>query len=94
VKETSVDSDELSLAKQLINGKTSKLDLSTYKNDYEAAVKKMVDAKRKGKPLPEPEPEPAKAEVVNIMDALRSSLAHGRKPKTITKKPSRRKKAA
>lgn len=53
------DADELSLAKQLINGSTSRLDLSAYKNDYEAAVKKLVGAKRKGKPLLEPEPEPA-----------------------------------
>jgi DNA end-binding protein Ku len=70
------------------------LDLSTYKNDYEAAVKKLVDAKRKGKPLPEPEPEPAKTKVVNIMDALRSSLAQGKKPKTTAKKISRRNRAA
>jgi DNA end-binding protein Ku len=94
VREASVDADELSLAKQLINGKTSKLDLSTYKNDYEAAVKKLVDAKRKGKPLPEPEPEPAKTKVVNIMDALRGSLAEGKKPRTTAKKTSRRSKAA
>jgi len=96
VKETSVDSDELSLAKQLIRGKTSKFDLDAYKNDYEAAVKKLVDAKRKGKPLPEPEPEPAKTKVVNIMDALRSSLAEGKKPRATTKvkKATRRKKAA
>src|ERR1700735_2900175 len=33
--ESSVDADELSLAKQLIKGKTSKLDLSAYKDDYE-----------------------------------------------------------
>ena len=96
VKEASVDSDELSLAKQLISGKSSKFDLNAYKNDYEAAVKKLVDAKRKGKPLPEPEPEPAKTKVVNIMDALRSSLAEGKKPKAATKakKGTRRKKAA
>jgi DNA end-binding protein Ku len=75
VKEASVDADELSLAKQLINGSTSKFDLSAYKNDYEAAVKKLIGAKRKGKPLPEAEPEPAKTKVVDIMDALRSSLA-------------------
>jgi non-homologous end joining protein Ku len=42
VKESSVDADELSLAKQLIKGKTSKLDLSNYKDDYQAAVKKLV----------------------------------------------------
>jgi DNA end-binding protein Ku len=75
-------------------GKTSKLNLSTYKNDYEAAVKKLVDAKRKGKPLRQSEPEPAKTKAVNIMDALRSSLAQGKKPKTTAKKMSRRSKAA
>jgi DNA end-binding protein Ku len=85
-KEASVDRDELSLAKQLIDGKTSKFDLSAYKDDYEAAVKKLVDAKRKGKPLPKPEPEPAKAKVVNIVGALRSSLAQDKKPRKLTKK--------
>jgi DNA end-binding protein Ku len=96
VKEASVDPDELSLAKQLIRGKSSKFDLTAYKNDYEAAVKKLVDAKRKGKPLPEPEPEPAKTKVVNIMDALRSSLKEEKKPRAIAKakKGTRRKKAA
>ncbi len=90
VKEFSVDADELSLAKQLIKGKTSKLDLSAYQDDYEAAVKKLVEAKRKGKPLPVPEPEPKNAKVVSIMDALRSRLSQGKK----TKKTTRRTKAA
>jgi DNA end-binding protein Ku len=96
VKEAYVDSDELSLAKQLINGKMSRFDLSTYKNDYEAAVKKLVDAKRKGKPLPVPEPEATATKVISIMDALRSSLGEGKKSKTSTKarKASRRKNAA
>ncbi|MBW8748685.1 MAG: Ku protein, partial [Acidobacteria bacterium] len=81
--------------KQLINGSTSKFDLSAYKDDYDAAVKKLVEAKRKGKPLPEEEPQPAKPKVVNIMDALRNSLAETKKPKrTKAKKSSRRKKAA
>ena len=93
IKEASVDADELSLAKKLIEGKTTKFDLSDYKNDYVAAVKKLVEAKRKGKPLPEPEPEPAKTKVVNIMDALRGSLAQGKKPRKLTKKTSRKKAA-
>jgi DNA end-binding protein Ku len=93
VKEASVGADELSLAKQLISGKLSKLDLSEYKNDYEAAVKKLVDSKRKGKPLPASEPEPPqKAKVISIMDALRTSLSHEKLAKT--KKPERRTKAA
>jgi DNA end-binding protein Ku len=93
VKEAVVGADELSLAKQLINGKLSKLDLSEYKNDYEAAVKKLIDSKRKGKPLPASEPEPPqKAKVVSIMDALRTSLSQEKKAKT--KKATRRTKAA
>src|ERR1700678_226217 len=38
VKDSSVAADELSLAKQLIKGGTSKFDLSAYRDDYEAAV--------------------------------------------------------
>ena len=94
VKEASVDSDELSLAKQLIHGRTSAFHLSAYKNDYEAAVKKLVDAKRKGKPLPEPEPEAAQPKVVSIMDALRGSLSEGRKSKKPAAKATHRKRAA
>jgi DNA end-binding protein Ku len=92
-KETTASAQEVSLAKQLINGSTSKFDLSAYKDDYETAVLKLVNAKRKGKPLPEPEPEKPRAKVVNIMDALRESLANaGRSTKG--KKTSTRKKAA
>jgi len=93
VKESSVDTEELSLAKQLIDGKTSKFDLSAYTNDYVGAVKKLVNAKRKGKPLAEPEAEPAKAKVLNIVDALRSSLAQAKTPKKGAKKPTRKKAA-
>jgi DNA end-binding protein Ku len=92
-KEASVDSDELALTKQLIDKSTSKFDLSAYQNDYEAAVKKLVDAKRKGKPLPEPEPAPVKTKVVNIMDALRSSLAERKPKKSVSKGTTRRKTA-
>jgi DNA end-binding protein Ku len=94
VKEQAVDTSELSLAKQLINGKTSSFDLSDYQNDYDAAVKALVEAKRKGKPLPEPEAQTPKTKVINIMDALRSSLAESRKPKKVTRKTMRKKKAA
>jgi DNA end-binding protein Ku len=48
VKESSVSSDELSSAKQLVQRGTSRFDLSAYKNDYGAAVKKLAEAKKKG----------------------------------------------
>lgn len=84
--QTKATAQEVSLAKQLIEGSTSKFDLSAYRDDYEAAVKKLVAAKRKGKTLPEPEAKKKPEKVVSIMDALRQSLAEA--------KPAKRKKAA
>ncbi len=95
IKEPTATSQEVSLAKQLIEASTSKFDLSAYKDDYEAAVVKLVNAKRKGKPLPEPEPAAPKGKVVNIMDALRKSLAEHEHPARKAKShTTRRKKAA
>jgi DNA end-binding protein Ku len=90
IKETKVEADELSLATRLINGSISPFNPSAYRDDYEAAVKKLVDSKRKGKPLPGAEPQPQKSKMVNIMDALRSSLAQN-KPTKATGKKSRKK---
>jgi DNA end-binding protein Ku len=88
---TKASSQEISLAKKLIEGSTSPFKLSAYRDDYESAVKKLVDAKRKGKPLPEAGPERKPEKVVNIMDALRRSL-EAESPKG--KRSSKRKKAA
>lgn len=82
ISDTQVDAEELSLAKRLVEGSTSKFDLSKYKNDYVVAVKKLVEAKRKGKPLPVEKPAPKQTNVVNIMDALRQSLGKGKSSKT------------
>ena len=97
VKETSVDASasELSLAKQLIDRSTSKFNLGDYKDDYEAAVKKLVQANRKGRPLAKEERAVPRPNVVNIMDALRNSLAEGKKSlKTTARKAPRQKKTA
>ena len=85
VKEGPVESEELSLAKRLIDGSTSTFDLSKYKNDYVAAVKKLVEAKRKGRKIEVEEPAPKPEKVVSIMDALRKSLG-AEKPVKSTKK--------
>jgi DNA end-binding protein Ku len=66
-------------------------------------VKKLVEAKRKGKPLPVEEPAPKQANVVNIMDTLRQSLGKGKStkagraekaPRSSAKKTATRKKKA
>jgi DNA end-binding protein Ku len=94
-KDTKVAADELSLATQLINGSTSPFDPSAYKDYYEAAVKKLVASKRKGKTLSPVEPQTPKGNVVNILDALRGSLAENNRPqKASRRKANRRDKAS
>jgi DNA end-binding protein Ku len=80
IKDVSVDAKQLALARQLITTNTSDFKLSAYKNDYEAAVRKLVDAKIKHKPLPEEEPKAPRGKIINLMDALKQSIAEQKKP--------------
>jgi DNA end-binding protein Ku len=76
IKKVSVDEDQLSLAKELIKRKTAKFQPEKFKDDYEAALKELVQAKIKNEPLPQEEPAPKRGKVINLMDALRKSV-HG-----------------
>ena len=90
IKNVPVDSKQLALARTLITSNTSEFRLSAYKNDYEAAVRKLVQAKIKHKPLPEAEPKVPRGKVIDLMDALRKSIAAQEKPSS----RSHRKRAA
>ncbi|MFT4111884.1 Ku protein [Silvibacterium sp.] len=71
-----VDAKQLSMATDLIEQYTQPFNLAEFHDDYEDAVKKLVEAKVKKQPLPldEDEKKPAKGKVINLMDALRASL--------------------
>jgi DNA end-binding protein Ku len=69
------DTAQLDLAKQLIKTYTRPLDLDTFTDHYEAAVRELVEAKLANKPLPREKPAPARGKVVDLMTALRQSLA-------------------
>ncbi|MGI8770955.1 MAG: Ku protein [Acidobacteriaceae bacterium] len=71
----SIDEKQLSLAKQLIEHYQAPFDPDKFKDDYEAAVKALVKAKLEHKPLPKGPPEPKRGKVINMMDALKQSLA-------------------
>jgi DNA end-binding protein Ku len=70
-----IDDDQLDMAKMLIKKKTAPLDITKFNDSYEAAVKELVAAKLKHKPLPKGEEAPARGNVINLMDALKRSLA-------------------
>lgn len=75
IKAVKVEKDQLELAQELIKRKTAKFDPEQYKDEYEAALKELVEAKVNKQPLPKDEGEKkATGKVINLMDALRSSL--------------------
>jgi DNA end-binding protein Ku len=91
-----IDDDQLDMAKMLIKKKTAPLDLSKFNDSYEEAVKELVAAKLKHKPVPKDDETPVRGNVVNLMDALKRSLAgdpSDSKPakKAPTKKPAAKK---
>ncbi len=74
IKTPKIDEESLSLAKELIQRKAAKFNPEAYKDEYETALRAMIEAKLKHLPMPE-EQEPApRAKVINLMDALRRSV--------------------
>lgn len=83
IKKTVVDADQLSLAKELIARKSAKFAPENFHDEYEAALKAMVEAKVQHTPIPENEAAPRRGKVVNLMDALRKSVQAGASEGTI-----------
>ena len=68
------DKKQLAMAVDLIDQYSSDLDLTAYKDDYEEALRNLIDAKMKNKPLPLEGGKPHRAKVIDLADALRQSL--------------------
>src|SRR6266699_1721860 len=71
--------DMVSLAAHILESKSGHFDPAKFKDEYETALKKLVRRKAKGKPI-EPPAEPKEpTNVIDLMDALRKSVAGQRK---------------
>jgi len=76
IKKVAVNADSLELAETLIKKKAAKFDPAKFTDGYEAALKELVEAKVNHLALPEEEvAAPKRGNVVNLMDALRKSVA-------------------
>jgi len=73
IREQAIDKKQLELANQLIKSQSAPFHLEDYKDDYEAALRELINAKRNERPLPVSDEKP-RAKVVNLMDALRRSV--------------------
>ena len=96
VGETQVEEPELEMARQLVASLVGEFDPEEFVNEYRGELKAMLEAKLAGEEIVAPEqPEPAK--VVDLMEALKESVAQARKQKDAPaekKKPAARKKRA
>lgn len=84
------DKDMIAIAEKIISQKAAEFDPDKYKDRYEKALKDLIMQKSKGKKLVRA-PEPEDTNVVDLMDALKKSLAgKGAPAKTTSKSAPRR----
>lgn len=102
-----VKAEEVKLARQIVGSFQETADLSTLTDHYQESLKRMIAAKTPEtiNAAPSPVGRGRKAPVVNLMDALRQSLAHvqdakrqpragrHRPAKVLVHRPTRRRKA-
>jgi DNA end-binding protein Ku len=99
VGETKVKSEELAMARQLVDSLVGQFDPEDYENEYRGDLREMLEAKLEGKEITRPEPVTT-APVVDLMDALKQSVAQAQKNKKAPAKdkakkaPASRKRAA
>jgi DNA end-binding protein Ku len=100
VQETKVQAAELALAEQLITGLVGEWAPQEFQNEYRRDLRAMLEAKLAGEVVTRPEPAP-EAPVVDLLDALRRSVAEAkgkkatqaRKGKAAAKAPASRARA-
>jgi len=77
--------DMLDLAKHIVSQKTADFEPERFEDHYEEALTELINAKRQGKTI-SPRARPSGGNVVDLMDALKKSIASeasakGKKPR-------------
>jgi DNA end-binding protein Ku len=86
IQDVKVTKDMLDLAKHIVNQKAGEFEPQNFEDHYEEALTELINAKRQGKTIGK-KPRPTGENVVDLMDALKKSLAteaaapKGKKPR-------------
>ena len=83
IQDVKVTKDMLDLAKHIVNQKAADFEPEKFEDHYEEALVELINAKRNGQPI-SAKPRPKADNVVNLMDALKKSIATeapGKKPR-------------
>jgi len=95
-----ISKEMVNLASHILDTKAGHFDARKFKDQYETALKALVKRKAKGHTIEAPAPEPEPSNVINLMEALRQSVAGGKSRSGAKKKAhsrgtaKRRRKAA
>jgi DNA end-binding protein Ku len=90
VEETEIKDPELAMARQLVESLVGDFDPEDYENEYRNELRAMLEAKLAGEEIAKPEPVET-APVVDLMEALKQSVAQAQKDKPA---PAKAKKAS
>jgi len=82
--------DMVSLAAHILDSKAARFDPRKFKDEYETALRKLVQRKAKGHAIEPPEPAEKSGNVIDLMDALRRSVEAGGKRKPSQARPRRK----
>jgi DNA end-binding protein Ku len=92
VEAIGVKKEELALARQIISGLEGDFDPESLHSEYRAKLRDLLEAKLEGHEFTAPEPERETAPVIDLMEALRASVAAAQTESA--KKPATRRKRA
>jgi DNA end-binding protein Ku len=99
VGETEISDPELDMARQLVASLVGEFVPEEFENVYRGELRAMLEAKLEGREITLPEPAP-EAPVIDLMDALKQSVAQAKKQRAPAKgaagkkAPARKKRAA
>src|SRR6184192_1342804 len=93
VEATTVKKPELQLAGQVIQSLAGEWEAADFENEYRRDLRAMLEAKLAGEPIARPEPV-AETPVVDLMEALRRSVAEVQGKREPAAKPAGKTKAA
>jgi DNA end-binding protein Ku len=94
IADVKISGEMLKLAEHIMDSKASEFDPAEFKDHYEIALTDMLKQKQAGFKPPKGKEKPAAPNVVNLMDALRQSIAAGRRTPAAEKASSKAEKPA
>src|SRR5215831_11780359 len=94
VGETKVQDAELDLARQVIDSLVADFDPKDLQSVYRRDLRALLEAKLAGQEIAKPEPVEEDAPVIDLMEALRASVAQASKKTSTPKKAERSRKTA